>query len=284
MHTTEGTKCPFGTFIVQWIWSWSFIRSSIQMFSVITSKQFTMIQCFKRNFRQQRDCGSWVSEYLPDHSLVVNEMQNIFRYLEFPIFRLWGKQGNIFLNGLMADKSPWLLTGFWSAVSDWWHKQNGSTAEKLFPTRRLTNLLSKSQQQQSLRKRTTRPRMKSMSRMLATVKSMSMMDSFSISWRNTTNTLTWPTNTRFSSRQCGQTQHHNNLADVSLPALVLLRKAVLLKQSTLVGRASSAVYVIQDSCHGDCCGVTLLSEVNHGSVVTFQLMLRDGSQQGTGVR
>lgn len=47
----------------------------------------------------------------------------------------------------------------------------------------LTNLLSKSQQQQSLRYRTTKPRMKSISRTLATVKIMSMMDSFSISWK-----------------------------------------------------------------------------------------------------
>lgn len=76
----------------------------------------------------------------------------------------------------------------------------------------------------------------------------------------------------------------NNLSNVSLPALVLLRKKVLLKLSTLVGRAPSTIYVIQDGCYGYCCGVMLLKDVSHCSVVTVQLMLRDGSQQGTGVR
>lgn len=75
-----------------------------------------------------------------------------------------------------------------------------------------------------------------------------------------------------------------NLSNISLPALVLLRKGVLLKQSTLVGRAPSTIHVIQDSCYGYCCGITLLRDVSHWSVVTVQLMLRDGSQQGTGVR
>lgn len=75
----------------------------------------------------------------------------------------------------------------------------------------------------------------------------------------------------------------NNLSNVSLPALVLLRKKVLLKLSTLVGRAPS-IYVIQDGCYGYCCSVMLLRDVSHCSVVTVQLILRDGSQQGTGVR
>lgn len=47
----------------------------------------------------------------------------------------------------------------------------------------LTNLLSRSQQQQSLRYRTTRPRIKSINKMLATVKIMSMIESFNISWK-----------------------------------------------------------------------------------------------------
>lgn len=74
----------------------------------------------------------------------------------------------------------------------------------------------------------------------------------------------------------------NNLSNISLPALVLLRKAVLLKQRTLVGRAPSTIYVIQDGCYGYCCGVRLHRD--HCGVATVQLMLRDGSQQRSGVR
>lgn len=76
----------------------------------------------------------------------------------------------------------------------------------------------------------------------------------------------------------------NNLSNVCLPALVLLRKGVLLKQSTLVGRAPSTINVIQDSCYGYCCRVMLLGDVSHCSAVAVRRMLRDGSQQGTGVR
>lgn len=76
----------------------------------------------------------------------------------------------------------------------------------------------------------------------------------------------------------------NNLSNISLPALVLLRKGVLLKQRTLVGRVPSTIYVIQEGCYGYCCGIRLLRDVSHCGVVTIQLMLRDSSQQWSGVR
>jgi hypothetical protein len=46
-------------------------------------------------------------------------------------------------------------------------------------------LLSRSQQQQSLRYLTTSPLMKSINRILATVKIISMIDSFNISYNTT---------------------------------------------------------------------------------------------------
>lgn len=76
----------------------------------------------------------------------------------------------------------------------------------------------------------------------------------------------------------------NNLANVSLPALVLLGEGVPLKQDTLLGEAPSANCLIQNSCYGYCGGVMLLRDESRCRGVSVQLMLRDGSQQGTGVR
>lgn len=59
----------------------------------------------------------------------------------------------------------------------------------------LTNLLSRSQHQQSLKYRTHSPRKKSISRMLATVKIMSMIESFSISWNECAHALGRPAST-----------------------------------------------------------------------------------------
>lgn len=76
----------------------------------------------------------------------------------------------------------------------------------------------------------------------------------------------------------------NDLSNVGLPALVLLGEGVLLKQSGLVGEAPSTTCLSQDSCYGYSRGVMLLSDGSHCRWVTPQLVLRDGSQQGTGVR
>lgn len=76
----------------------------------------------------------------------------------------------------------------------------------------------------------------------------------------------------------------NDLSNVGLPALVLLGEGVLLKQSGLVGEAPSMTCLIQDSCYGYSRGVVLLSHVSHCGWVTPQLVLRDGGQQGAGVR
>lgn len=75
----------------------------------------------------------------------------------------------------------------------------------------------------------------------------------------------------------------NNLANVSLPALVLLGEGVPLKQNTLLGEAP-ANCLIQNSCYGYCGGVLLLRDGSRCRGVSVPLMLRDGSQQGTGVR